>query len=81
MIDKNIEITKVLKFSKETLNKQNISHNDYVFHSAYNCNNKILILTNFKTKNIQDYINIAYRKGIKGLILDKRIPSKIFQLQ
>ncbi len=77
MIDKNIEITKVLKFSKETLNKQNISHNDYVFHSAYNCNNKILILTNFKTKNIQDYINIAYRKGIKGLILDKRIPSKI----
>ena len=77
MIDQKIEITKILNFSKKTLNKKNISHNDYVFHTTYNCNNKIMILNNFKTENVKVHIDNAYKNGIKGLILDKRVPNKI----
>ena len=77
MLNKNNEIYEILNFSKRTLNKKNIIHTDYVFHSSCNCNNKILILNNFKTKNIKNYIDVAIKKGIKGLILDKKVPNKI----
>lgn len=72
-----IEINKILKFSETILNKKNLTYKDFVFNHKDQCLRKILVLTNFKDSTIGDYINSAYSKGIRGLILDRKVSKSI----
>jgi len=77
MTKMNIETKNIFKFLKKVLNKQKVHISDIIFHSDDACNSKVLILTRCSSKNIEKYIDLANIKGIKGIIIDKKI-SKIF---
>ena len=77
MTKMNIETKNIFKFLKKVLNKQKVHISDIIFHSDDACNSKVLILTRCSSKNIEKYIDLANIKGIKGIIIDKKI-SKSF---
>ena len=77
MAKRYIEINKILNFSKTILNKKNLNYKDFVFNHKDQCLRKILVLTNFKDSTVGEYINSAYNKGIRGLILDRKVPKSI----
>ena len=77
MAKRYIEINKILNFSKTILNKKNLNYKDFVFNHKDQCLRKILVLTNFKDSTVGDYINSAYNKGIRGLILDRKVSKSI----
>ena len=77
MAKRYIEINKILNFSETILNKKNLNYKDFVFNHKDQCLRKILVLTNFKDSTVGEYINSAYNKGIRGLILDRKVPKSI----
>ncbi|MAZ57237.1 MAG: hypothetical protein CMD73_01680 [Gammaproteobacteria bacterium] len=77
MAKRYIEINKILNFSETILNKKNLNYKDFVFNHKDQCLRKILVLTNFKDSTVGEYINSAYNKGIRGLILDRKVSKSI----
>ncbi len=71
----NIEINKILNFSKNILNIKKPALSDFVFHTDEICKKKILVLTKITLDNFEQYIQVAYKKGIKGIVVDRRIPT------
>ena len=77
MKNQNIEIRRILDFTKNVLNKKKIYASDFIFHSADACNDKVFVLTRASIKNINEYINLANKKDIKAIIIDKKIAKNI----
>ncbi len=77
MAKRYIEINKILNFSETILDKKKLTYKDFVFNHKDQCLRKILVLTNFKDSTVGEYINSAYNKGIRGLILDRKVPKSI----
>ena len=77
MQNQNLEIKNILNFTKKALNKKKVLASDFVFHSDDAENHKVLVLTRCSVKSIRKYIDSAIKKGIRGVILDKKIPNNI----
>ena len=75
MNKKNIEINKILNFSKNILGIKKATLTDFIFHTDEICKDKILVLSKFTLDNFEKYIQVAYKKGIKGVVVDIKIPD------
>ena len=75
MKNTNIEINKILNFSKNILDIKKVTLTDFIFHTDEICKDKILVLNKFTLDNFEKYIQVAYKKGIKGVVVDIKIPN------
>ena len=75
MNNSNIEIDKILNFAKNILDIKKVTLADFIFHTDEICKNKVLVLSKFTLDNFEEYIQVAYKKGIKGVVVDLKIPD------
>ena len=73
MNNSNIEIDKILNFAKNVLDIKKVTLSHFIFHTDEICKDKILVLSKFTLDNFEKYIQVAYKKGIKGVVVDIKI--------
>ena len=78
MNNTNIEIDKILNFAKNILNIKKVTLSHFVFHTDEVCRDKILVLNKFTLDNFEKYIQVAYKKGIKGVVVDIKISDILY---
>ena len=67
---------KIIKFVSNIYQRNNICYRNFVFSSKDFCKNKVLILKYGNRKNLEQYIDEAATKGIKGLVIDNKANVK-----
>jgi len=73
MNNTNIEIDKILNFAKNILDIKKATLSHFIFHTDEICKDKILVLSKFTLDNFEKYIQVAYKKGVKGVVVDIKI--------
>ncbi len=73
MNSNNIEIDKILNFAKNILDIKKATLSHFIFHTDEICKDKILVLSKFTLDNFEKYIQVAHKKGIKGVVVDIKI--------
>ena len=73
MNNNNIEIDKILNFAKNILDIKKATLSHFIFHTDEICKDKILVLSKFTLDNFEKYIQVAHKKGIKGVVVDIKI--------